>query len=132
MRENRKIATRGGRPRKLKLWHITVVVLLASLILGGFKALTRGSNPSETDVFLGFLGIWIVACLALLVVSFGMKQARRANQWLKEWAVVRGGLLGFGVWMVGIGIDLAIIVGAIGIALVLIIGLVKLLLSLHG
>ncbi len=128
MREPDPEQNRLGRPRRLKLWHLVVLVLLSSVVLGGIKALSRGGATSGSAMASAVAGVWVLASASLLVIKdLSAKLGGRATQPLKNWGIARGGVVGFLVWVIGVFVNLVIV---LGITVAVVVGVVKLILSL--
>lgn len=99
--------TARGR-RRLRLWHLSVAVLVSALALGAIRALGREPNG--------------LASLALILISSGISLglirafralAGRAIGRLKGWGLRMGGVLGFGVWSAGVAMDVGFLLASI-------------------
>jgi len=104
------------RRREWKLWHLAALVLASALLFGLLRALADSPQGRILGVLLG-----------AMLASFGVIAARargrrrrrddarnlRPPSDLKGWGVRHGGPIGFLAWLLGIGLDLALVVVAV-------------------
>ena len=121
------------RRRTFHLWHLALAVLVASLIFGAIRALAR--EPSGPVI--GGVAAIVLASVVGVGLSFGLIRAGRAlagraTADLKVRGVRMGGVIGFGVWFVGIVVEVGFVLASIVIGPVAAIALALWITRLAG
>jgi hypothetical protein len=116
----------------VRLWHLVVGVLVASVVFAGIKALARPSDGSGLGFALGFLALWILSCSVLIFLSLGTRLGDRVTRGLKGWGLARGGVSGFSAFAIGVGVNLVIALSATALGAFLVVNLLLLLFRFSG
>ena len=114
----------GGR-RRLRLWHLSVAVLVAALAFGAIRSLVRESSRPVAAVFMASAAVGV----SFALIRLGRAVAGRAMAALKGWGVRRGGVVGFGAWVAGIGVEAGFVLASIVIGPVATVALLAWLLA---
>ena len=118
------------RRRTFHLWHLALAVLVASLIFGAIRALAR--EPSGPVIIAMVLASVVGVGLSFGLIRAGRALAGRATADLKVRGVRMGGVIGFGVWFVGIVVEVGFVLASLVIGPVAAIALALWITRLAG
>jgi hypothetical protein len=107
------IGDQPKRRRPFRLWHLVAAVFVSALAFGGLRGLVRNPNGTGIGVLTAPVLISISVAITFAIIHVGKKLGGGLTDGLIGWAVRRGGVVGFFVWLLGIGINVGFVLTAV-------------------
>jgi hypothetical protein len=113
-----------GRRRTLRLWHLALAVLMASLVFGAIRVFTRGPDGPVTGALAALVLASVAAGISFALIKAGRALAGWATAGLRDRGVHIGGVIGFGIWLAGLLLEVGYILVSIAVGPIATIALI--------